>query len=146
MKPASRPCWTFPRKSAMHDLTEVDHASSSSLSSVEGSTQFLANEQVEVRRKEKLISSTLVRIQNPRSVLIVAKAMDKSILQFTQQLAIYFIEQRQAPCSLSFDVYIDEKLQKHDLFSKYSDKLRWWNEEFCRTQHDKIDMIITLGG
>ncbi|KAJ3216984.1 hypothetical protein HK099_005661 [Clydaea vesicula] len=119
-------------------------------------THLLAEETVFVRSKVKFLNKTLIKLENPRSVLIIAKNFDNAIVDFTKRLTIFFIETSWKHCqesSINLKVYIDSKLdylnspfQELKESEKFKDSLFFWDREFCLNNAEEIDMIITLGG
>ncbi|KAJ3085410.1 hypothetical protein HK102_014196, partial [Quaeritorhiza haematococci] len=123
-------------------------------------TRQLAENAVEVRRYARDIGRVMVKLERPKSVMIVAKAFEPKIIEFTRQLACHLIDTPRnlgecLPCNHGLTVYIDEKLKNHPSFcySKliaqrphYKDSIKWWNPRVCADSHDKIDFIVTLGG
>ncbi|KAJ1556139.1 hypothetical protein HK405_006390 [Cladochytrium tenue] len=108
----------------------------------------LARESVGVRAFSKNLSRALIKLDRPSSVMIVAKVFDRDIIAFTRVLACNLVDSPPRP-------YIDSKLRNHDSFRfdelalrfpHYRDRIRFWTTEFCASNDDSVDFIITLGG
>lgn len=85
-----------------------------------------------------------------RSVMIVTKARDNSLIYITRDLAEYLLMLRRA-----IDVYVDYHLQKSQRFdaegltkeiSGSKDHLKYWSKKLIRENPNLFDLVITLGG
>ncbi|KAI8089715.1 ATP-NAD kinase-like domain-containing protein [Halteromyces radiatus] len=119
------------------------------------SASCLTNKAGEVRAEAKRIGKTRVKWDNPKSVMIITKPKDSSLIPKTRELALWLIETPRYGQSSGITVYVDEKLQyslnfKYKKVLKYypnaAEKLKFWNPELCATKPELFDFIITLGG
>ncbi|KAK9468124.1 ATP-NAD kinase-like domain-containing protein [Lipomyces arxii] len=101
-----------------------------------------------VRELAKRIGQATIRI-NVRSVLIVTKARDNSLVLLTRQLARWLMSTRDV------NVYVDAKLRMSKRFDaeglvdeepKFENSLRYWTPELTNMMPDLFDLVLTLGG
>ncbi|KAK7204121.1 ATP-NAD kinase-like domain-containing protein [Myxozyma melibiosi] len=101
-----------------------------------------------VRELAKRIGQATIKV-NLRSVLIVTKARDNSLILLTRQLASWLILTR-GVC-----VYVDAKLRMSKRFdaagllasdARLESNLRYWTPELTRSMPDLFDLVLTLGG
>ncbi|KAK9359223.1 ATP-NAD kinase-like domain-containing protein [Lipomyces starkeyi] len=142
-----KPCFVHSRFDDAVDVAKVlkeissdnfDHISHSSL--VQTATG--------VRELAKRIGQATINI-NVRSVLIVTKARDNSLIGLTRQLAQWLMLTREV------NVYVDAKLRLSKRFNadglldendKFESRLRYWTPELTNTMPDLFDLVLTLGG
>lgn len=116
----------------------------------------LAETAVNVRQTSRCVNYALLKLENPRTVMIVTKLCDDSLAEVTKQLAEWFMSNSHA-CFPALTVYVDSRFAIHPLFKTEaatrganedpnSVRLLFWDAEFCRNHVDEIDFIITLGG
>ncbi|KAI8342791.1 ATP-NAD kinase-like domain-containing protein [Chlamydoabsidia padenii] len=119
------------------------------------SSSCLVNLAGAVREGSRLIGKSRVKWENPKSVMIITKPKDLSLIPKTRELALWLIKTPRYGQSCGVTVYVDEKLQyslnfnykkilKHYPYA--SDKLKFWNPHLCATNPELFDFIITLGG
>ncbi|KAI9011731.1 ATP-NAD kinase-like domain-containing protein [Hyaloraphidium curvatum] len=117
----------------------------------------LAETTVGVREISKQIGRALLQLENPRSVMIVSKVQDSTLVQLTRHLAVWLATTpRPHPAkgeTDGFEVYVDDKLRPHPAFADIEhamgtarSRLRYWTPELCAQSADLVDFIITLGG
>ncbi|KAK9380732.1 ATP-NAD kinase-like domain-containing protein [Kockiozyma suomiensis] len=101
-----------------------------------------------VRELAKRIGQATIKV-DLRSVLIVTKARDNSLIVLTRQLAMWLIKTR------GICVYVDAKLRLSKRFNaegmlaeepRAETNLRYWTPELTRTMPDLFDLVLTLGG
>ncbi|KAI8992088.1 ATP-NAD kinase-like domain-containing protein [Mycotypha africana] len=106
-----------------------------------------------VREVSKKIGKTKVKWDNPKTVMVITKPGDLSLVHMTRDLALWFITTSKA-CQ-GVKVYVDEKLKTAksfkyerilDVFPQTKERLGFWNPELCATQPKMFDFIVTLGG
>lgn len=102
-----------------------------------------------VRLLTKNLSKTTVKL-DAKSVLIVTKARDNSLVYLTREMTEWLL--------LNFKelvVYVDYHLEKSKRFNPHSlikeiprakDDLKYWDKSFIRDNYASIDLVITLGG
>ncbi|KAG0171240.1 hypothetical protein DFQ28_001126 [Apophysomyces sp. BC1034] len=108
-----------------------------------------------VREVAKKIGKTRIKWENPRSVMIITKPGDPSLVRMTRELALWFIETPRYGQPSGITVYVDEKikrsrnfgykkmLQRHPMCEH---KLRFWIPELVAAEPNVFDFIVTLGG
>ncbi|KAG0048947.1 hypothetical protein BGZ83_006180 [Gryganskiella cystojenkinii] len=153
VKPAP-PDRILPRsiESCVQDTLAKDHISSTfNGSALNGQrrimtpTSRLAETAVGVRRAR-------VKWETPKTVMIVTKPGDESLLKITREIALWMIASR------GLTVFVDEKLKdipkfKYPSFLKstklghdYTQSLRFWTSDLCAQEAHLFDFAITLGG
>ncbi|KAG0024001.1 hypothetical protein BGZ82_010596 [Podila clonocystis] len=115
-------------------------------------TSRLAETAVGVREVSKKIGRARVKLETPKTVMIVTKPGDESLLKITREIAFWMISTR------GFTVFVDEKLKdtpkfKYPSFLKsaklghdYSKSLKFWTSDLCAQEAHLFDFAITLGG
>lgn len=90
-----------------------------------------------------------------RSVMIVTKARDNSLVHLTRDLAEWLLSTPRYNSNLGVTVYVDEKLRTSKRFDAsglvasnphYEHMLRYWTPDLCWTSPEKFDLVLTLGG
>lgn len=90
-----------------------------------------------------------------RSVLIVTKARDNSLVHLTREVAIWLMTTPRYDQDHGVSVYVDAKLRKSSRFGaesiikdypEVSHLLHFWTPESARKSSEQFDMAITLGG
>ncbi|KAI8912548.1 ATP-NAD kinase-like domain-containing protein [Gorgonomyces haynaldii] len=101
--------------------------------------------------------NAMVRLESPQVVMVVSRGTEPNFVVFTRELAKRLMN-TEFQCSLEpsygLQVYLDAKLKDNPLFGYqelvknpvYKQRLKFWTPEFCATEHDNIDFVITLGG
>ncbi|KAI8813261.1 ATP-NAD kinase-like domain-containing protein, partial [Cladochytrium replicatum] len=89
--------------------------------------------------------------------MIVAKVFEANIISFTRQVACYLVDQPRL-CHTSSEglkIYVDAKIKNHPAFNytrliatnpHYAGRILFWDPQFCATNADLIDFVVTLGG
>ncbi|GAA5801789.1 ATP-NAD kinase-like domain-containing protein [Helicostylum pulchrum] len=106
-----------------------------------------------VREVSKKIGKTKVKWDNPRTVMVITKPGDVSLISMTRELALWFMKTSKT-CQ-GVKVFVDEKLKNSKGF-KYQkilqhypqaeERLGFWTPELCALQPKMFDFIVTLGG
>lgn len=90
-----------------------------------------------------------------RSVMIVTKARDNSLVILTRELAAWLLKTPRYGSDLGVTVYVDAKLQKSKRFDatsllasnpNYEHMLKYWTPDMCWATPEKFDLVLTLGG
>lgn len=90
-----------------------------------------------------------------RTVLIVTKARDNSLVYLTRELTEWLLKTPRYSSDLGVTVYVDAKLRKSKRFnaasliasnSRYENMLKYWTPDLCWTSPEKFDLVLTLGG
>ena len=104
------------------------------------------------------ISKQLQRrpIRKPiRSVMIVTKARDNSLVYLTRELALWLLSTPRYGSGVGINVYVDTKLRKSQRFDaegilakdqRFAGMLRYWDPDLCWSSPEKFDLVLTLGG
>ncbi|CEP11550.1 hypothetical protein [Parasitella parasitica] len=118
-------------------------------------TSYLTDTADAVREVAKKMGRTRVKWENPKSVMIITKPGDCSLIGMTRDMALYLVETPRYGCESGITCYVDEKLKASKRF-KYDkiirkhpiacEKLKFWTPELCALQPKSFDFIITLGG
>ncbi|KAF9936650.1 hypothetical protein BGZ67_002144, partial [Mortierella alpina] len=113
-------------------------------------TSRLAETAVGVREVSKKIGK--VKWETPKTVMIVTKPGDESLLKITREIAFWMIASR------GLTVFVDEKLKdiakfKYPSFLKstklgydYTHSLKFWTSDLCAQEAHLFDFAVTLGG
>lgn len=116
-------------------------------------TTHLADTADVVREVSKKIGRTRVKWDNPKSVMIITKPGDISLVRMTRLLALWFIRTPRYGQPSGITVYVDEKLKDSKRFKlarfrqenpELEDKMRFWTPELCATQPKLFDFIVTV--
>lgn len=90
-----------------------------------------------------------------RSVMIVTKARDNSLVYLTRELTEWLLRTPRYNSDLGVTVYVDAKLHKSKRFNaasliasnpRYEQMLKYWTPDLCWTSPEKFDLVLTLGG
>ncbi|KAF9576920.1 hypothetical protein EC968_000045 [Mortierella alpina] len=117
-------------------------------------TSRLAETAVGMREVSKKIGKCRARVkwETPKTVMIVTKPGDESLLKITREIAFWMIASR------GLTVFVDEKLKdiakfKYPSFLKstklgydYTHSLKFWTSDLCAQEAHLFDFAITLGG
>ncbi|GAN03819.1 conserved hypothetical protein [Mucor ambiguus] len=106
-----------------------------------------------VREVSRKIGKTKVKWDNPKTVMVITKPGDMSLIGMTRELALWFMTTSKT-CQ-GVKVFVDEKLKTSKSF-KYQkimqhypeaeERLGFWTPELCAAQPKMFDFIVTLGG
>ncbi|KAK4934049.1 NAD(+) kinase [Elasticomyces elasticus] len=90
-----------------------------------------------------------------RSVMIVTRARDNSLVHLTRELAEWLISTPRYGQEVGVNVYIDAKLKHSKRFDaeglrakddRHKSMLRYWTPDLCWSSPEKFDLVLTLGG
>ena len=90
-----------------------------------------------------------------RTVMIVTKARDNSLVYLTRELVEWLLKTPRYGSDLGVTVYVDAKLRTSKRFNadnilasnpRYKDMLQYWTPDLCWTSPEKFDLVLTLGG
>lgn len=90
-----------------------------------------------------------------RTVMIVTKARDNSLVYLTRELAEWLLKTPRYNSDLGVIVYVDAKLRTSKRFNapsliasnaRYGRMLRYWTSDLCWQSPEKFDLVLTLGG
>ncbi|KAL8626360.1 hypothetical protein Q9189_007942, partial [Teloschistes chrysophthalmus] len=90
-----------------------------------------------------------------RTVLIVTKARDNSLVYLTRELAEWLLRSPRYNSDLGVTVYVDAKLRTSKRFNapallaanpRYENMLKYWTPDLCWTSPEIFDLVLTLGG
>ncbi|KAG0204414.1 hypothetical protein BGX28_003630 [Mortierella sp. GBA30] len=98
------------------------------------------------------LSRARVKWETPKTVMIVTKPGDESLLKITREIAFWMIASR------GLTVFVDEKLKdlakfKYPSFLRstklgydYTHSLKFWTSDLCAQEAHLFDFAVTLGG
>ncbi|KAI9259286.1 ATP-NAD kinase-like domain-containing protein [Sporodiniella umbellata] len=118
-------------------------------------TSYLTDTADAVREVAKKLGRTRVKWANPKTMMIITKPGDHTLIPITRDLAVYLIETPRKETGHGITIYVDEKLKGSKRFGYTQllddhpltkDKLKFWTPELCAFQPKLFDFIITLGG
>ena len=90
-----------------------------------------------------------------RTVMIVTKARDNSLVQLTRDLAEWLMATPRYNSDIGVSVYVDAKLRASKRFNaatllamdpRFKQMLHYWDADLCWTSPEKFDLVLTLGG
>ncbi|MCJ1287394.1 NAD(+) kinase [Xylographa opegraphella] len=90
-----------------------------------------------------------------RTIMIVTKARDNSLVPLTRELAKWLLSTPRYNSDLGVTVYVDAKLRTSKRFDaaglvasnpRYEHMLRYWTPDLCWTSPEMFDLVLTLGG
>lgn len=90
-----------------------------------------------------------------RSVMIVTRARDNSLVYLTRELAEWLLSTPRYGKGNGVNVYVDAKLKHSKRFdaaaliakdARYKTMLRYWTPDLCWSSPEKFDLVLTLGG
>ncbi|KAK3835459.1 MAG: ATP-NAD kinase-like domain-containing protein [Linnemannia gamsii] len=115
-------------------------------------TSRLAETAVGVREVSKKIGRARVKWETPKTVMIVTKPGDESLLKITREIALWMIASR------GLTVFVDQQFKENPKFKypsfllskkhkyDYTHSLKFWNADLCAQEAHLFDFAITLGG
>lgn len=118
------------------------------------STSRLMQTATSVREISKQLQRRPIR-KPIRSVMIVTKARDNSLVHLTRELAVWLLSTSRYGSDVGVTVYVDAKLRKSQRFDaagilakdkRFEKMLRYWDPDLCWTSPEKFDLVLTLGG
>lgn len=90
-----------------------------------------------------------------KTVMIITKARDNSLVYLTRELAEWLISTPRYGSDVGVNVYVDAKLKNSKRFDaasliakdpRFKDMLHYWTPDMCWTSPEKFDLVLTLGG
>lgn len=90
-----------------------------------------------------------------RSVMIVTRARDNSLVYLTRELTQWLLSTPRYGKDVGVNVYVDAKLKQSKRFdapsllaldARFKTMLRYWTPDLCWSYPDKFDLVLTLGG
>ncbi|KAF9128550.1 hypothetical protein BGW39_004967 [Mortierella sp. 14UC] len=93
-----------------------------------------------------------VKWETPKTVMIVTKPGDESLLKITREIALWMIASR------GLTVFVDQQFKENPKFKypsfllskkhkyDYTHSLKFWNADLCAQEAHLFDFAITLGG
>ncbi|KAL8696614.1 MAG: hypothetical protein Q9201_007571, partial [Fulgogasparrea decipioides] len=90
-----------------------------------------------------------------RTIMIVTKARDNSLVYLTRELTEWLLETPRYNSDLGVTVYVDVKLRTSKRFNvpsllatnpRYESMLKYWTPDLCWTSPEIFDLVLTLGG
>ena len=118
------------------------------------STSRLMQTATSVREISKQLQRRPIR-KPIRSVMIVTKARDNSLVYLTRELALWLLSTPRYGSEVGVNVYVDAKLRNSKRFDaegilaqdrRFATMLRYWDPDLCWTSPDRFDLVLTLGG
>ncbi|ORZ32340.1 ATP-NAD kinase-like domain-containing protein, partial [Catenaria anguillulae PL171] len=118
-------------------------------------TNKLAETVVGVREVAKNIGRARVRLDEPKTVMIVCKLNDQDLIRLARDMTTWLIDDVRAADGSDISVYVDAQIRDHPLFNytalaaksdRYATQIFFWTPEFCAYSPELIDFVITLGG
>lgn len=145
---SSTPCYVHTKFDEAVDVSKVLKALSSEDNISSLSHSRLVKTASGVRELAKQLGKATIRT-NVRSVFIVTKARDNSLIYLTRDLAYWLV------LAHSKTVYVDHKLKSSKRFNakdlvqqdkKFEQLLKYWDADMCSNSPDSFDLVLTLGG
>lgn len=93
--------------------------------------------------------------QAVKSVMIITKARDNSLVELTRELTEWLLTKPRYGKDVGVNVYVDSKLRKSKRFDadgltakdgRFEKMLRYWTPGLCWQSPELFDLVITLGG
>lgn len=90
-----------------------------------------------------------------RTVCIITKARDNSLVLLTRELAEWIMRTPRYGADIGVTVYVDAKLKNSKRFDaegliaeepRFKDLLHYWTPDTCWTNPERFDLVLTLGG
>ncbi|KAF9913369.1 hypothetical protein EC991_000131 [Linnemannia zychae] len=104
------------------------------------------------RLAETAVGRARVKWETPKTVMIVTKPGDESLLKITREIALWMIASR------GLTVFVDQQFKENPKFKypsfllskkhkyDYTHSLKFWNADLCAQEAHLFDFAITLGG
>ena len=105
------------------------------------SVSELGTSALNIRDAQRGLGKAMLKLEGPRSVMIVGKSEEDGIVFYTRELAKYLMLNYTGVTA----VYVDEKIKDHAWFCG-QEGIKYWNEEMIKFNPDCIDFVITIGG
>lgn len=90
-----------------------------------------------------------------RTIMIVTKARDNSLVTLTRELTDWLIRTPRYGSSCGVTVYVDHKLRNSRRFDaaglvaqdpRFGPMLKYWTPDLCWSSPERFDLVLTLGG
>lgn len=90
-----------------------------------------------------------------RTVMIVTKARDNSLVTLTRELSEWLIRTPRYGSTTGVTVYVDQKLRRSSRFNassltqadpRFEQMLQYWTPDLCWSSPERFDLVLTLGG
>ncbi|KPI43669.1 NAD(+) kinase [Cyphellophora attinorum] len=90
-----------------------------------------------------------------RTIMIVTKARDNSLVHLTRELAEWLLSTPRYGKDAGVTVYVDAKLRQSKRFDapgllardpRFAHMLKYWTPDLCWSSPEKFDLVLTLGG
>ena len=90
-----------------------------------------------------------------RSVMIVTRARDNSLVVLTRELTEWLLSKPRYGQDVGVNVYVDAKLKHSKRFDapglmaknpRFKSMLKYWTPDLCWSSPEKFDLVLTLGG
>ncbi|CDK28593.1 unnamed protein product [Kuraishia capsulata CBS 1993] len=140
-----------PRKTKRNASQDLLNLSKNDLKAVKSHAQ-LAKTANGVRILARNLDKATIKIQL-RSVMIVTKARDNSLVYLTRELTEWLL--RFSENNFKLDVYVDYHLETSKRFHaegivkeipNSKDRLKYWDKALIRANPELFDLVLTLGG
>lgn len=104
-----------------------------------------------VRTLAKKLSSLKVKL-NIRTIFILTKAHDKTLIKHTKNVTRWLLSKERA---VQYTVYVEDTLKDNEAFdakgiinedTSYQSRLKYWNTELAQKRPHTFDFVISLGG
>lgn len=104
-----------------------------------------------VRNMAKKLSSVKVKL-NIRSIFLLTKAHDQSLITKTRELTEWLLSEERG---ILYTVYVEDTMRENKAFSAdsllkdnphFKDRLKYWNSELAKKRPHTFDFCILLGG
>ncbi|KAF9933304.1 hypothetical protein FBU30_005888 [Linnemannia zychae] len=104
------------------------------------------------RLAETAVGRARVKWETPKTVMIVTKPGDESLLKTTREISLWMIASR------GLTVFVDQQFKENPKFKypafltskkhkyDYTPSLKFWNADLCAQEAHLFDFAITLGG
>ena len=111
----------------------------------------LSDMALSVRSLAKKLSSLKVKLKI-RSVFLLTKAHDKTLIRKTRDVARWLLsKERDVP----YIVYVEDTMKENEVFDakglaaedpSFAERLKYWDNELARKHPHTFDFVVTLGG
>lgn len=148
------PCYVHTKFDEVMDVGKVLKALSSTDNMSNLSHSKLVKTASGVRELAKRLGQANIRI-NTRSVMVVTKARDNSLIYLTRDLVYWLMATPRNGLPHGVTVYVDSKLKNSRRFNApslvkespvFKDLLKYWTPEMTNKNPEIFDLVITLGG
>jgi NAD+ kinase len=111
----------------------------------------LSDMAMSVRSLAKKLGSLKVKM-NIRTVFLLTKAYDKTLISKTQEVARWLLSRER---DVPYIVYVEDTMEDNETFDakgllaedeSYGPRLKYWNNELAKRKPHTFDFVVTLGG